>query len=279
MNEEDLGKFCKMISAWRPTYLMGYSSALEALSKFAQTMGYDHLRFKAIRSAAEMLWPHQRKLIEETFKSPVFNFYGSREVSNLASECPEKGQLHHISTWRYIEIVNEQGDPVQNGEPGYIVVTDLSNKTMPFIRYLNEDFGMMSGGLCTCGRPSPIIDHLFGRSSDLIRTPKGDIIHGEFFTHLFYGREGIDQFQVEQSSLNEIIVRYVPNDKWRITSINEIERRIQDRVGGDVSVILEACDKIPISKSGKHRFTISKVDALEGLKKSLKGTYFGTEFA
>jgi phenylacetate-CoA ligase len=259
MNDESLLKFCEMLQRWRPPYLTGYSSALEALARFAKKHGVRNLRFKAIRSTAEMLWPHQRKLIEETFNSPVYNFYGSREVNNLAAECPEERRLHLISTWRYIEIIDDEGKVVPEGETGYITVTDLSNYAMPFIRYQNEDVGILDPRPCPCGRPSPVLKELLGRSADLIRTPRGDIIHGEFFTHLFYGRDDIRQFQVHQKALDHLIVRYIPNENPSAKDMKRIIGEIRARIGDEVTIDLEVCSQIPIPPGGKHRFTISDV--------------------
>lgn len=259
MTDESLLDFCRMLKRWRPPYLMGYSSALEVLAKCAQHHNINNIKFKAIRSSAEMLWPHQRQLISEVFNSPVYNFYGSREVNNLAAECPEEGRLHLISTWRYIEIVNERGEPLPDGELGFIIVTDLSNYSMPFIRYRNEDMGSYSNVPCPCGRPSPILDKLIGRSTDLIRTPAGEVIHGEYFTHLFYGHNNIRQFQVHQTTLDRLVVRYVPEGTSCSESIAEIVKKIRERLGREMVVSVEECNNIPIPSSGKHRFTISDV--------------------
>jgi len=259
MTEEDLAKFCRMLAQWRPPYLMGYSSALTTLATFARDHGFDHLRFRAIQSTAENLYDHQRQLIEEVFRSPVYNFYGSREVNNLAAECPEERKLHLISTWRYVEVVDKAGHPMEDGVPGYIVVTDLSNCAMPFIRYRNEDIGAISNEECTCGRPSPVVEQLLGRSTDLIRTPRGELVHGEYFTHLFYGRDAIAQFQVHQTALDRLVVRYVPARVGHEAAAQEIVERIRNRLGTDMVVTVEACDSIPLPPSGKHRFTLSDV--------------------
>jgi len=259
MSEEKLYKFCHMLMNWKPPYLKGYSSALEALAKFVKKQQIRDLKFKAIRSSAEVLWPQQRELIEETFKSPVYNFYGSREVSDLAAECPEERRLHLISSWRYIEIVDEEGQPVPDGNPGYIIVTDLSNFSMPFIRYRNDDIGKSSVELCPCGRPSPVIEEILGRSTDLIYTPQGDIIHGEFFTHLFYGTNAIRQFQVHQTALDRIVIRYVPLGESPEELFRKILPKIRARMGEGVEVTIEKCSVIPLPSSGKHRFTISDV--------------------
>jgi len=259
MSEEKLYRFCRMLLNWKPPYLKGYSSALEALAKFAKKQQIRNLKFKAISSSAEVLWPQQRELIEQTFKSPVYNFYGSREVSDLAAECPEERRLHVISSWRYIEIVDDKGQPVPYGKPGYIIVTDLSNFSMPFVRYRNEDIGKMAAEPCPCGRPSPVIEEILGRSTDLIHTPQGDIVHGEFFTHLFYGCNDILQFQVHQTDLDHLVLRYVPVDQPPQEFINEVVRKIRKRIGDGMKVDVELCDAIPIPPSGKHRFTISDV--------------------
>jgi phenylacetate-CoA ligase len=261
MSDETLHEFCLMLKRWRPPYLMGYSTALEAMALCAQKNKINNLSFKAIRSTAETLWPHQKKLIEEVFNSPVYNFYGSREINNLAAECTQERQMHLISTWRYVEITDEHGRSLSNGESGHITVTDLSNYAMPFIRYRNEDVGILSSELCRCGRPSPVLKEILGRSTDLIRTRKGDIIHGEFFTHLFYGRNDILQFQIHQKSLDRIIVRYVPAEGSTGDYMKGIANKIKARLGENVVVDIEICSEIPvIESSGKHRFTISDLN-------------------
>ncbi|MDY6839794.1 MAG: hypothetical protein SWH78_17690 [Thermodesulfobacteriota bacterium] len=260
MNHETLHEFCRMLNRWRPPYLMGYASALEALAKCAKDNGINTLKFRAIQSTAEVLYPHQRTQIEEAFNTPVYNFYGSRESSNLAAECPEHRNLHLISTWRYVEIIDEKGRSVQEGEPGYIVLTDLSNYAMPFIRYRNEDIARLTHKPCLCGRPSPILKDLLGRSTDIIYTPRGHIIHGEYFTHLFYGRDDIRQFQIRQTALNRLVVRYVPLGDPPVQYMRQVAAKIRSTMGEEVTIDIELCTDIPVPRSGKRCFTISDID-------------------
>jgi len=257
MNDADLDAFCKMLMKWKPAYLVGYSSALEYLARFALQNGYTGIRFKAIRSSAEMLWPQQREIIEKCFQSPLYNFYGSREVNNLAAECPQQHALHLLSTWRYVEITDEHGQPVPAGSPGQIVVTDLSNYTMPFIRYQNEDSGQFQKDPCPCSRPSPVLEHLLGRSSDLIQSPNGQIIHGEFFTHLFYGNSSIQKFQAHQTDQNTLHIRYVSDNVLAADFLETMKTKIKAKMGNKMQIHFEQCREIPLAKSGKHRFTIS----------------------
>ena len=250
MTESDLLRFCAMLEKWKPPYLTGYASALYRFAQFAGSAGYGHLRFRAIRSSAEMLYPHYRSLIQGVFKSPVFNFYGSREVNNLAAECPENRCLHLISSWRYVEITDEAGRTVPDGETGYITVTDCGNQAMPFIRYRNEDMGAMCRVPCGCGRPTPVLESLLGRSSDLIRTRSGKLIHGEFFTHLFYGRDDIELFQVQQCSKEKLIVRYVPRCESAHSFAHGLREPIVREMGGDV---LDRVSCLPVDSCQSER--------------------------
>ncbi|MEI8371254.1 MAG: hypothetical protein WCJ35_00300 [Planctomycetota bacterium] len=260
MTESGMLQFCKMLESWKPPYLIGYASALYHFAKFAESSGFRHLRFRAIRSSAEMLYPEYRSVIEQVFQSRVFNFYGSREINNLAAECSENGCLHLISSWRYVEITDEAGNPVSDGVPGYITVTDCGNQAMPFIRYRNEDVGTMCHVPCSCGRPMPILKSLLGRSSDLIRTRSGKLIHGEFFTHLFYGRDDIESFQVQQRSKDKLIVQYVPKDESAHLFAHGLRETIMREMEGNVCIEFVPCLSIPVPPSGKHRFTISEVN-------------------
>ena len=263
MSEVELSRYARMLDQWRPAYMKGYSSALEALARHVVSSGRRPPRFNAIGSSAEMLWPEQRRLIEDTFRTPVFDFYGSREVSNLAAECPEERRLHQVSTWRYIEIVGQDGEPVPDGVAGYVAITDASNFAMPFIRYVNGDVARVDRTPCPCGRPSPVLEELLGRSTDLIRTAGGDLVHGEFFTHLFYGRHDILQFQVQQVSLDRLIVRYIPTNASQPPSLSEAVEQIRDRMGQSVHIEIRACREIPLLPSGKRRFTVSDVSGVE----------------
>jgi phenylacetate-CoA ligase len=264
MTEKDLTAFATMLRSWRPPYLMGYASALEAFARHVGDRGLGH-RFRAIRSTAEMLRPQQRRLIEDALGSPVYDFYGSREVNNLAAECREEKRLHLISTWRIVEIVDDEGLPVSAGEVGHIAVTDLSNEAMPFIRYLNGDAARAAADPCPCGRASPVIEDLLGRTSDLIRATSGELVHGEYFTHLFYGCESISAFQIRQTSLREIVLSYVATGRAPEDDLERIVGAIRERLGDDVAVRVERCEEIPVTPSGKRRFTISDLGEADRL--------------
>jgi phenylacetate-CoA ligase len=255
-------EFAAMLDGWQPRHITGYSSALEVFAQFVLQRPHLKIRPLAIRATAEVLTPEARDTVERAFQSRVYNFYGSREINNLAAECPSGGGLHVNALGRYIEIVDEAGKPLPVGVPGRVLVTDLTNSYMPFIRYEIEDVSSWTEGPCRCGRPFPLLSRIWGRSSDFIATPDGRMIHGEYFTHLFYDVPGVAFFQLKQTALREVSVSIVARpgaDAAR--SITLLRERMAKALGADVNLAIQIVDHIDRTASGKHRFVVSTVKA------------------
>jgi phenylacetate-CoA ligase len=261
MSEERMEKFARELQTWQPPFINGYSTALEMFSQFLLARPQYKIRPLAVESSAETLTDAQRSVIERAFEAPLYNFYGSREVNNLAAECPAHEGLHVNSITRFIEIVDDEGNPQPTGVPGRVLVTDLTNYVMPFIRYENEDVASWAERPCNCGRPFPLLERVWGRSSDFITTPSGKLIHGEFFTHLFYPLPQVRTFQVAQQSLGEIKVSVALHPGEKNFSTESLQQQLNNALGPDAKCTIEIVDTIPRTLNGKHRFTISSVPA------------------
>jgi phenylacetate-CoA ligase len=259
LSDERMEKFARTLNAWQPGFVMGYASALELFARFLLNYPEWRIRPRAVSSSAETLTEQQRAVIEKAFEAPVYNFYGSREVNNLAAECAVQRGLHANALTRYIEIVDERGAPSPPGVPGRILVTDLTNAVMPFIRYENGDIGSWAEGPCPCGRPFPLLEKIWGRSSDFIVTSAGKAIHGEFFTHLFYSLPEVQTFQVLQNSVQEIRVSIVLRSGEQNFNPQKLRSQILEAMGPGVECTIQAVERIERAASGKHRFTISMV--------------------
>ncbi len=144
MTEKAICEFLKELNDFKPRYVHGYAGSLYFIAKVINS--HLPIEFKpiAVRSSAEMLYDFQRREIEKAFGTKVYNFYGSREVNNLATECSAHEGLHVFSSGRIVEIVDDSGKPVPDGTLGQIAVTDLTNFSFPFIRYLNGDMAVKS---------------------------------------------------------------------------------------------------------------------------------------
>ncbi len=257
MSDEKISKFLEALNKFRPHYIQGYSSSLYLIAAYINRTKPLRFRPIAIRSAAEMLFDFQRTEIEKAFGAPVYNFYGSREISFLASECPAHEGLHVLNSGRIIEIVDEEGRPLPDGTPGYLAITDLYNLAFPFIRYINGDIAMFKERPCSCGRGYKLLENIHGRSSDIIKID-GQYIHGEFFTHLFYGHPEIIQFQLIQETPTHLRLLLVSDRKDLNTDY--FRNKIIERVGDNVILDIEMTDHIPVLPTGKYRFTVSKLN-------------------
>jgi phenylacetate-CoA ligase len=259
MSDDRMGQFAREMHEWQPRFVNGYATALEVFSRFLLEHPQFRIRPIAVESSAETLTAAQRETIEKAFAAPVYNFYGSREVNNLAAECAQQLGLHTNMLSRYIEVVGDDGQPLPPGVAGRILVTDLSNPVMPFIRYENEDIGSWADGACPCGRPFRRLERIWGRSSDFITTASGKLIHGEYFTHLFYHAPGVNTFQVAQESLEFVRVSVVLQPEVTDFPFESLRKKISEALGEGMRCEVNKVDAIPRASSGKHRFTISSV--------------------
>jgi len=256
VSNDTLDKFLMDLEKFNPDYIYGYSSSLlHAANQINATHKYK-IHPKAIRSAAEMLYDFQREEIERAFNCPVYNFYGSREVNNVAAECPAHEGLHIFSSGRILEIVDEKGTPLPCGELGYIAITDLTNYAFPFIRYINGDMASMPDRQCSCGRTFPLMDNIAGRIFDILHF-NGVAVHGHFFSNLIYQNSNVQQFQVIQESELELLIKLkIPEDK---IDVEKLKNDIWDHIGNNVSITVQFVDDIKPLKSGKYRFIINNL--------------------
>lgn len=259
LTSSELERFANTLAAWQPRYIIGYASAVEMFARFLIDRPELQIRPHAVKTTADVLSDEQRKLLENTFACPVYNFYGSREINNLAAECPAHQGLHVNSLTRYIEIVDDEGNPVPPGVPGRILLTDLTNYFMPFIRYEIEDVGSWSSDACACGRPFPLLERIWGRASDFIVTPEGKLIHSVFFTHLFYDMPEVALFQINQVSLRDIRVYLVLRAGVSEYPQELLRKRLLHAFGAGAPFCVRVVPSIERPPSGKHRFTVSSV--------------------
>lgn len=252
---EDLNNF-------RPKVVVGYTNPLYSFASFVkeQQLKINFLPTSVI-TAAEALHDYQRELIEDVFKCKIFHTYGSREFMLIASECERHEGLHINVENIYLEVVRADGTSADFGEVGEIVITDLHNYGMPFIRYKICDLGVLSEDDCSCGRGLPMLKKVVGRSLDMLKTKNGRLIPGEFFPHLFKDFKNIKQFQVVQNNIDSLDIHLVVDSEEDVHSglIPVLSKAIGKITGGECVVNYNFADDIPLTQTGKRRVTICNI--------------------
>ena len=206
-----------------------------------------------------VLHDFERKKIERVFDCKVTNRYGCEEVSLIASECENHSGLHLNSDSLIVEFIMD-GKNVSSGSPGAIVVTDIINYGMPFIRYKLGDVGVPSDHECSCGRSYPIMEKVEGRVADYIVMPDGSLISGISLTENFAMKlPEIKQLQIIQEKVDNIIFKIVKGEGFSSDSEKKIKSAAIERFGMRINFTYDYVNQIPQEASGKYRFCISKV--------------------
>ncbi len=254
----DVHAYIARLRSFGPRLLVGYVSILLEL---AREMDRPLEGLRAVQSSAETLTDEYRKVIGEAFGAPVYNRYGAREVGNLAHECDEHSGLHLLMENNIVEIVDADGRPLtEPGDEGDVVVTNLNNFATPLIRYRLGDVARVGERECRCGRGSPLLASILGRTSGMIVTPSGRRLHGEFFTHLFYGLP-VRQFRVEQVTETELAIDVVPDAGYGEDVRDRVTRSIYDEGDSRFVVDWREVDELTPSASGKFHFTTSRLSS------------------
>ena len=250
INRHTVRRYAEIIRAYRPRCLEAYTSAIVKLVRTMRDAGITDVSIPAVVVSAETLYQPDRELIEEILHCQVFDRYGAREFGGIAHECARHDGLHIHAESFVVEVVPESREP---GGPGKLIVTNLDNFTMPFIRYEIGDRGVLGAAPCACGRGLPLLVTITGRTTDFLETPSGDIIPFLYWNYFFeqYGRS-IAAFQVVQEQPDSIVVKVVPTSAYDHGVRAGIVGRLRGQFGAELRIELVEVDDIPLSSAGKH---------------------------
>lgn len=260
MSEAKLNQFIATIRATKPKMLFGYPSALTHIGKHAQKRGIvmSDLGIKVAFVTSERLYDDQRATISQVFGCKVANGYGGRDAGFIAHECPAGG-MHLTADDIVVEIVSEDGQVQAPGVAGEIVVTHLSTNEFPFIRYRTGDIGVLGSKQCACGRGLPLLQDIQGRSTDFVVAADGTVMHGLSLIYILRDLPGVKSFKVVQESKQLVRVLLVTDETFAPDAVAKIVAGFRQRLGAEVSVVVDLVESIPAEKSGKFRYIISHV--------------------
>ena len=259
MSEADLELAHQRLSRFRPQGLIGYTSALVRLATFLHERGITpNYPATSVISAAETLDEVSRQRLEDTFQTSVFNRYGSREMGLIAVECSQHKGLHIDCENVFIELIKES----QEDHLGRILVTKLSQYSMPFIRYDIGDLAEIPISTCSCGRGYPVLKRVVGRVTEMIWMPDGACLPGELFPHLFKDC-GISEYQVSQAADYSIEVKLVKTKEQTIDQDTMMKSMIDKYLAGRVDVVYRYVNGIDRTATGKLLPVISRIGKIK----------------
>ncbi|MDE2277585.1 MAG: phenylacetate--CoA ligase family protein [Burkholderiales bacterium] len=263
MSDAKLDGFVAAIRHRRPKMLFGYPSALSYIARHAEARG-QRMDDRGIRVAfvtSERLYEEQRSTISRVFGCPVANGYGGRDAGFIAHECPQGG-MHLTAEDIVVEIVDPQGRVLPPGQAGEVVVTHLATKDFPFIRYRTGDVAVLDDRPCACGRGLPMLKEIQGRTTDFVVAADGTVMHGLALIYILRDLPQVRQFKIVQESLHRTRLLIVAESPLGAALQADIVRQVRARLGAAVEVVIEPVREIAPERSGKHRYVVSHIEAV-----------------
>jgi phenylacetate-CoA ligase len=264
LSEKGIKKNLERVKNKSPKHLAGYPSALNeiALVAIKEDKAY---AFKSLISYGDKLFDKYRDNFNKAFENPsIINTYGCAE--GLLMACTADLPYYYImSPHVFIEIVNDEGEPVKDGERGHILVTCLTNFAMPLIRYKLGDLGIM---LPKDNYPKkrkfnyPLLQELTGRETDVIKAPNGNVLIVHSFTGIIEFYDEIKQFKVIQVTKNKMVIEYITDtsEELSLNTRKEIGGEILSLVDNSMEISFKLVTEIAPSPSGKPQIVEIKTD-------------------
>ena len=187
-----------------------------------------------------------RQEIEDVWNILATDVYGLSEIigPGVAQECPHKDGLHIYSDVFFPEIIDPQtGDEVEPGQDGELVITTLTKQGIPLIRYRTRDIVSINYETCRCGRTSPRISKIKGRTDDMI-VVRGINVFPSQIEHVLGGIEGTQpyyQIVVDRAAhkLDQVEVLVEVEEKFfsdEIRHLNDLREKIRREIQGVLSI-------------------------------------------
>ena len=262
MEDSHMRTYVRLIHESGIRHMIAYVDAAVALARYSAENNSGPPPLSSIMTTSGSLMPSDRALLSSVLAVRVHNKYGSRDCGEIACEC-EEGKLHVLSPGVHLEVVDSLGSPVPHGREGRILVTCLSNRCFPLIRYDIGDVGILSEDQCLCGRPFPLLDAVLGRAAEYLTSASGGFVSPVYIRQLIgvaHKRDFIRRYQIIQRTKTAFSLFLEVTDNADATSVHEVVSSIcidLRRVLGSISLDTHIVNRIPPTPSGKFLYSVN----------------------
>lgn len=201
----------EMIQRVQPTAIVGVPSFLRLVAEKAREAGVELKKSglkklicigEPIRDAAWQL-NYSGAALEAAWGARGYSTYGVTELANSLCEC-EAGRGGHLHEDQlYLEILDEAGQAVADGEVGEVVATTLGVEAMPMIRYRTGDCAALFRESCSCGRSTPRLGPIIGRKNQKLKF-KGTSLYPATLAAVLEQSAGVESFVIVARQENEL---------------------------------------------------------------------------
>lgn len=206
------------IFRYRPKYLITVPSFLLKMIDYAEKHGIDY-RNSSVYGAVcigESIKNQDftdnilSQKIKEKWDIKLFSTYASTEMSTAFTECEEQIGGHHHPELIITEILDDDGNPVKEGESGELTITTLGVEAIPLLRFKTGDIVKAHDEPCKCGRNTMRLGPVIGRKQQMIKY-KGTTLYPPAMNDILNDFDGILCYQIviqaNEIGLDEIIIK------------------------------------------------------------------------
>jgi phenylacetate-CoA ligase len=244
LEKAELARMAGEIMDWSPQFLDLDPVHGAWFALYCERMGIKFPSVKFILCSYEFVSVLHRKTLERVFGVPVFNLYGATETGHLLMEN-ESGEMKTSLENVFCEII----EPDERGI-GNLVVTTLTNKFMPLVRYRVGDL------VERCEQPCVTRYRVHGRSRDVLRRGDGRRVTTLDVDECFTEAEGIAHYQLRQMENSDCLLQYIVcGDGPGEEGLKNVTGRIENSLQLSNRIITEEVKMLPPLPSGKFRLT------------------------
>lgn len=255
-SEKSIASFLAKNRDYRPDFVHGGAGTLNILSIYLLDNAKYTMRPKAVISLGQQLLPEYRRTIEKAFNCKVYDVYSATEAPDVAAQCGHHEGLH-VAEENFLLEVEKNGEVAAPGEEGRVLLTGLNGFGMPLVRYDIGDKGKMLEDDCSCGRGLSLFKP-FGRTYEFFLHSDGSFTIFRDLETIFEDMP-IQDYQIEQESLDEIVIRIVKRAGYRQAHTDFILKKISFTASDIVKVRVELIDSVPLIGFGKVPHFVSKI--------------------
>ena len=261
LSTDDLKKICSILSKNNKYTLVGYPSSLNIIAEYIIENNIN-LKLKTVIGLGDKLFDHYKKNIQKAFGCKIHETYGSSEGFQIGFQA-DLDYMYLYTPQVYLELLDDNNNPVKEGEIGNVVVTRLENKHMPLIRYKLGDLAIM---LPKDKYPPnrkfnfPLIEKVIGRNTDVVILPDNRKLIVHSFTGIFEYIPEIKQFKIIQKNRKSMTVQFIPDDNFTKEVLNNSKLKLQKIINNNnFKIYFEEVSLIEGKKSGKPQIIESYI--------------------
>ncbi len=242
LSADTIEKYVKEINKTRAKTLVTYPSLANFMASLMKEKDLLFQYVKAIHCASEMVLPEWRENVYKSIGVKLYAHYGMMEKVSFFCNVLGTDKYAENLEYGYTEIVD-----------GEVIGTGFLNDVMPLIRYTPGDKAILDQSNDSF-RSLPItVKDFIGRSTDMIETSDGRKLAGVNFYTMMYKIEGVKMFQIIQRTLDDIVVEYIPSEKYKEYSTErKIIEGMLDRIGS-CNLSIKKVKKLKRSSTGKFK--------------------------